>query len=329
LTLSDGMLKCFPNWYYLGKSNDTIFYESPSYPKEVDLLRVSRGRRTECGGPRSAFYHGFGGSGTVITIGVFLGTNSLPILGVGFLTSQKGHAVVTGGGSGIGRAIARTLAGEGWSVSVLDLSEERAQAVADEITRDGGTARGVACDLSTRDGAQGGVLKARSALGPVKALVNNVGIYPSGPFVEIKDQDWDLVMNVCLKSFLWCSQESLVDMMAQRSGKIVNMASIDGKTPGPGNAAYSAAKAGVISLTRSLAAEMAEFNINVNAVAPGWVETPNILKSDRWKEAIKRIPIGRLAKPEEIADAVSFLLSEKAVYITGEVLNINGGMLMD
>ena len=245
------------------------------------------------------------------------------------MTPKNPHAVITGGGSGIGRAIAKKLAHEGFIVSILDLSEDRSQAVAEEIISEKGKAIGIACDLSTRNGAHMGVKKAREKFGPIETLINNVGIYPSAPFMETTDEDWDKIMAICLKSCFWCCQECLTDMIGNQSGHIVNMASIDGITPGPGNAVYSAAKSAVISITRSVAMEMIEHNINVNAVAPGWVETPNIMKGDRWKEVIRKIPIQRLAKPEEIADVVSFLVSEKSKYITGEVINVNGGLLMN
>ena len=245
------------------------------------------------------------------------------------MTSNQRHALVTGGGSGIGKAIARKLASEGCAVSVLALSESTSTAVAGEIIRAGQVAFAVACDLSTRDGVIDAVIEAQSLLGPVDILVNNVGIYPSCPFLEITDDEWDRVMAVCLKSLLWSCQACLPEMVRRRRGRVINMASIDGKWPGPGNAAYSAAKAGVISLTRSLAADMAEYGSSVNAIAPGGVETPNILKGNRWKEALRDIPMKRLARPEEIADVASFLASEKAAYITGETFNINGGMLMD
>lgn len=238
------------------------------------------------------------------------------------------HAFVTGSGSGIGRAIAKRLARES-VVTIVSLSKENAEAVAFEIHREGGTASAVGSDLSTRKGVRDAISAAHELNGAIDILVNNVGIYPSGPFLDVSDQDWNQVMNVCLKSCFWCCQEALPDMIEKQRGWVVNISSVDGKTPGPENSVYSAAKAALISLTRSLAAEMAVNNINVNAVAPGWVATPKILQGDRWKEAVRKIPSGRLAEPEEIADAVAFLVSEEARYITGETLNVNGGLLMD
>ncbi|MEW6080717.1 MAG: SDR family NAD(P)-dependent oxidoreductase [Bacillota bacterium] len=239
------------------------------------------------------------------------------------------HSLVTGAGSGIGRAIALRLAQEG-PVSVVDVVPERASAIAQEIQSLGGKAVAVPGDISLRPGARKVIQGAMEALGPVHILVNNAGIYPAGDFLDISDEEWDRVMDVNVKAVLYCSQLVLREMIDKGiHGSVVNIASCDGKKPGPRITAYSASKAVVISMTRSMAAEMVEYGIRVNAVAPGWVGTPNILSGERWKDAIKIIPMGRLAEPEEIADAVAFLASDDARYIVGETLNVNGGLLMD
>jgi len=238
------------------------------------------------------------------------------------------HAVITGAGSGIGKAIAEKLSNS-CKVSLIGLSKEKVEAVATRIRCEGGNAFAVSSDLSTREGVQYAIRKIREENGSIDILVNNVGIYPSKPFLEVTDDEWDKIMNVCLKSCFWCCQEVLPDMIKKNRGWVVNISSIDGKTPGPRNSVYSAAKAAMISLTRSLAAEMVDYSINVNSVAPGWVATPTVLQGDRWKDALPKIPLGRLAEPEEIADAVEFLVSQKARYIVGETLNVNGGLLMD
>ncbi len=239
-------------------------------------------------------------------------------------------AAVTGSGQGIGQAIALTLAREGASVVVSDLDLTLAEQTAQRIKAAGGQGLALQVDVTSHQDAQTLTEKATEWFGKLDILVNNAGIYPSAPITDIGEEEWDLVMAVNLKGVFLCSQAAVRQMMTCGQGVIVNIASVDAKTRTTGNAHYAAAKAGVISFTRTLACEMAPHGIRVNAVAPGWIGTGTLLeKSDRWRQAIEEIPVGRLGKPEDVAEAVLFLVSDVAGYITGEVLDVNGGMVMD
>jgi NAD(P)-dependent dehydrogenase (short-subunit alcohol dehydrogenase family) len=239
-------------------------------------------------------------------------------------------ALVTGARLGIGRAIADHLAHEGAHIIAVSRSMSPDDPVIGDVKRYGRKALAIRADVADKDDCRRMVESGLNHFGRIDVLVNNAGIYPSAPFIEITEEQWDRVLAVNLKgTFLVAQAVARQAMISQQSGRIINISSCDGKCPTPGIAHYAAAKAGVISLTKSMAMELGPYHITANAVAPGWVETPAVMQSDRWRQVVGNIPAGRLAKPYEIARVVAFLSDDESAYITGATLDVNGGLIMD
>ena len=241
------------------------------------------------------------------------------------------NAIVTGSARGIGKAIATRLAKDGFNVVIVDACPiENSRETADEIAKLGVATKAVRCDVT--DSAQVNELleSVKEEMGSVDVLVNNAGITRDGLLVRMKEEDFDAVIAVNLKGTYNFTRAAAPIMMKQRSGRIVSISSIVGLQGNAGQVNYSASKAGVIGITKSCARELAPRGVTVNAIAPGYVETPmTAVLPDKVKEAmLGAIPVGRYGQPEDIANAVSFLCSEQASYITGQVLSVDGGMHM-
>ncbi|MEW5844280.1 MAG: 3-oxoacyl-[acyl-carrier-protein] reductase [Bacteroidota bacterium] len=240
-------------------------------------------------------------------------------------------AIVTGGTRGIGNAIVRELAGNGCSVVFTYFSsDDTARLLENELTSDNVKVLGFKADAASFAAAQETVNYAIQNIGGLDILINNAGRTKDNLLLRMSEQDFDSVVNANLKSVFNYTKAALKPMISQRYGKIVNISSVVGIIGNPGQANYVASKAGIIGLTKSNAKELASRNINVNAVAPGFIETDMTGKlNDQQKEAIlSAVPIKRLGKPEDIAKAVAFLCSSDADYITGQVLKVDGGMVM-
>jgi NAD(P)-dependent dehydrogenase (short-subunit alcohol dehydrogenase family) len=241
-------------------------------------------------------------------------------------------AVVTGAGRGLGSAIAEVLADRGAHVILNDRTLEPAREAAESIRGQGGNASPIAFDVADATQVEDAFRQILRDHGRVDILINNAGIGDFVSFPEISSEKWDRMINIHLKGSFNCCQAVLAGMKAQKYGKIVNVSSVAGKRGDfIGNAHYTAAKAGIIGLTKSLALYAAPFGINVNAIAPGLVATElsDEMSSEMKATTISRIPAGRLGRPDEIARAAAFLVSEDASYIFGETLSVNGGSYMD
>lgn len=251
-------------------------------------------------------------------------------------------AVVTGGAQGIGRAIARRLYEEGASVVIADLNGDTAEQTARDLSGGiSGSALGIALDVSRPEESRAMVERVTRELGSLDILVNNAGVGKVQRLEDITEADWNWMFDVNVKGLFFCTQAVAVAMKRQRSGKIINLASIAGRQGEPLVVHYCATKAAVISITQSTALELAPFGINVNAVAPGIVDTPfwvevdkqyasilNLEIGQKKREDAATIPLGRIEQPEDVAPAVAFLASSDANYITGQTLNVEGGLIM-
>jgi len=240
-------------------------------------------------------------------------------------------AIVTGASRGIGREIALLLAKEGARVAVnYSGSKDKADDVVKLITESGGEAFAIQADVSDADGVKNMVDKTLEMFGSIDILVNNAGITRDNLLMRMKEDEWDDVININLKGVFLCTKGVTRQMMRQRAGRIVNVASIVGVSGNPGQANYVAAKAGVIGFTKTAAKELASRNINVNAVAPGFITTDmtDALSEEVKNQMLAVIPLGKLGRPEDVARTVLFLLSEDAVYITGQTIHVDGGMVM-
>jgi 3-oxoacyl-[acyl-carrier protein] reductase len=238
-------------------------------------------------------------------------------------------AVVTGASQGIGRACALRLAQCGASVALVARNRKKLEDVAKE-TSGASPARVFAADVENEDQIKSTFKAIISDLGKIDILVNNAGITRDQLLMRMKRADWDAVLNTNLTSAYLCSQQAITSMLRQRWGRIINITSVFGQMGQAGQANYAASKAGLIGLTMAIAREVGSRNITCNAVAPGFIETAMTaeLSAELKESALKMIPLSRVGTPEEVANCVAFLASDEAAYITGHVLNVNGGMLM-
>jgi 3-oxoacyl-[acyl-carrier protein] reductase len=239
-------------------------------------------------------------------------------------------ALVTGGAQGIGKAVALLLARNGADIVVSDINLEKAEETAKEVQTLGRNALATKVDVATLGDVEKMVQAILAQFGHIDILINNAGIARDKLILRMTEEDWDAVLNINLKGTFNCTKAVVRHMSKQKSGKIVNIASVVGEMGNAGQGNYAASKAGVIGFTKTIAREFAQRGINVNAIAPGYIETPMTdALPDKVKEELKRlIPLDRLGKPEDVAEAVLFLVSESANYITGQVLNVNGGIYM-
>jgi NAD(P)-dependent dehydrogenase (short-subunit alcohol dehydrogenase family) len=243
-------------------------------------------------------------------------------------------AIITGAKRGMGKADAMLFAQNGAKVVVADISQEECQQVVDEIEKNGGEALAVKCDVTNQKEIEELVSKTVEKFGRVDILVNNAGICQFKPFLELTEEEWQRTLDINLKGYFLCAKACAEEMAKQKSGVIVNIASIVMGQMGKGMAGlahYSASKGGIAALTKTMAVELAQHNIRVNTIAPGAIDTPMAAsaKSDQkvLEQTLAMIPLGRMGKPEEIASTVLFLSSEASSYITGSIVVVDGGWL--
>jgi len=241
------------------------------------------------------------------------------------LTGRK--ALVTGATGGLGNAIARALHAQGASVALSGTRAEALEALAAEL---GARAHIVPANLAEADSVEALVPAAEAAMGPLDILVNNAGITRDNLSMRMKDEEWEQVLTVNLTAAFRLSRAALKGMMRRRAGRIVNIGSVVGTTGNPGQANYAAAKAGLVGLTKALAAEVASRNVTVNCVSPGFISSPmtDVLNDKQREGILGRVPAGRLGTGQEIGAAVVYLASDEAAYVTGHNLHVNGGMAM-